>query len=78
MAKKEEKVAGPTSKARLRVHSQTLATILRNDGLPAITDRTEEAVKWLAAQGFKPAEIEILGDKPATWDMVFPLAEVAA
>ena len=59
------------TKARLRVHSQTSSTILRNDGLPSITDNTEKAVQWLAAQGFKSTDIEIIGEKPANWDAIF-------
>lgn len=80
MAKAEKSEAKPTSKARLKVHSQTSATIFRNDGLPAITDKTEQTVTWLAANGFKVNEIELIGEKPSNWDAVFapaiePVAE---
>ena len=57
-------------KVRLRVHGAT-ATICR-DCLPFIDDKTDEAVTWLAAQGYKEAEIEIIGEKPASWDTVYP------
>jgi ABC-type sugar transport system substrate-binding protein len=75
MAEKNKEVK-PVSKVRLRVHSQESATIIRNEGLPMITDRTEKTVTWLAANGFQAGEIEILGEKPSNWDEVFPPATV--
>jgi hypothetical protein len=63
-------------KVRLRVYGDK-ATICR-DRLPFIEDKTDEAVKWLAAHGYKESEIEIIGDKPAIWDTVFspPVTEI--
>jgi hypothetical protein len=64
------KVEVKVYKVRLRVHGAT-ATICR-DRLPFIEDKTDEAVKWLAAHGYKEGEIEIIGEKPAVWDTVYP------
>ena len=57
-------------KVRLRVYGAN-ATICR-DRLPFIEDKTDEVVKWLAAHDYKEEEIEIIGEKPAIWDTVFP------
>ena len=64
------KVEAKVYKVRLRVHGAT-ATICR-DRLPFIDDKTDEAVTWLAAQGYKEAEIEIIGEKPAIWETIYP------
>jgi hypothetical protein len=61
----------PTFKVRLRVDDRGHSTIIRNEGLPFIEDKTDKAVIWLAANGFKENEIEIIGKKPACWDAVF-------
>lgn len=77
-SKKIEKVEKPVYKIRLKVHSQEKSTIFRNDGFPFIDDKTENAVKWLADKGYKPEEIEILGEKPAIWEIVYPKPVVEA
>jgi hypothetical protein len=80
MAKKEEVVVKKTTKVTLETRTWGSSTIYRGAGLPAITDRTEKAVEWLKAQGYKPAEIELIGEKPANWDAVFdenPVAPIA-
>ena len=76
MAKVEKTVVKPVSKVRLKVYSQTSATILRNDGLPRIDDKADKAVVWLAANGFKESDVELFGEKPANWDAVFSPAPV--
>lgn len=73
MAKVTAVAAESPFKVKLKVHSQESSTIIRKD-LPTITDRTINAVKWLSDKGFKASEIEIIGEKPATWDEVFPAA----
>ena len=70
MAKEKEVVAPSKFKVKLKVHSQTSSTIIRPD-LPMITDKTVDAVKWLADKGYKEEEIEIAGEKPSNWDVVF-------
>ena len=70
-ADKKEAVAKSPYKVTLKVHSQSSATIIRPDGFPQITDKTQDAVKWLAAKSYKPEEIEIIGEKPSNWDEVF-------
>jgi len=62
-------------KVRLRVQGEN-STIFR-DRMPFIDDKTNEAVKWLAANGYKESEIEIIGEKPAVWDTVFSKEIVA-
>jgi len=69
---KAEKVAAKVYKARLRINSQDSATIFRGNGLPYIDDKVDAAVTWLAANGFKADEIEIIGEKPAIWNTVYP------
>ena len=67
---KAAEVVKKTYKVRFRVQGGT-ATIFR-DRMPYIEDKTDEAVKWLGANGYKESEIEIIGDKPAIWDTVYP------
>ena len=70
MAKKEEIVKKTT---KITIHFQgESATIIRQDNFPMIIDKTEKSVEWLAAKGFKPAEIEIIGEKPSCWINSFP------
>lgn len=77
MAKKEEVVVKKTTKVTLETRTWGSSTIHRGGGLPMISDRTEAAVEWLKAQGYKPAEIELIGEKPANWDAVFDENPVA-
>jgi hypothetical protein len=76
---KEKVVEKSTSKVRLHVDTRGHSTIIRNDGLPFIEDKTDRAVRWLAANGFKENEIEIIGEKPACWSTIFspPIVEPA-
>ena len=69
MAEKTVEVKSPY-KVRLRIYGDK-ATICR-DRLPFIEDKTDEAVKWLAAHDYKESEIEIIGEKPAIWGTVYP------
>jgi hypothetical protein len=69
---KEKEVEKKTSKVRVRFYTDGKATIYRNDGLPTIDDKSPDAVAWLGTQGFKPSEIEVTGDKPECWNVVFP------
>lgn len=67
-------------KVTIKVHSQESATIYRGEGLPFITDKTVNSVTWLKDKGYEEKEIEIIGEKPATWDAIFnpPKAEEPA
>jgi hypothetical protein len=76
MAKKEEIVVKKTTKVTLETRTWGSAMIYR-ENLPTISDRTERAVEWLKAQGYKPVEIELIGEKPANWDAVFDENPVA-
>lgn len=58
-------------KVTIKVHSQESATIYRGEGLPFITDKTVNSVTWLKDKGYEEKEIEIIGEKPATWDATF-------
>jgi len=69
-------VVKAASKIRLRVYGEK-AVIYRNDGYPSIEDRTTESVLWLERNGYKPEEIEIIGEKPSNWDAVFNPTPVA-
>jgi len=71
----EKEVIKPTSKARLRVYGEK-SIIYRNEGYPYIEDKSTESVVWLERNGYKPAEIEVIGDKPSNWDAVFNPAPV--
>jgi hypothetical protein len=68
---KAEKVEKPTSKIRLRIYTPEHSVIIRNDRLPFIEDKTENAVKRLFDNGYKTEEIEIIGEKPLCWDKIF-------
>jgi hypothetical protein len=76
MAKKDEVIAKKTTKVSLYVGPSGTSTIVRSDGMPQIIDKTEKNVEWLAAKGFKPVDIELVGEKPANWDTVFEIAPV--
>ena len=45
--------------------------IFRNNGMPFIIDKTDNAVTWLVTNGYKEKEIEIIGEKPVIWDALF-------
>ena len=73
--KKPEKAAPKkVYKIRIQFYSEGGAMITRKD-LPALIDTTENSVKWLAEQGFKPDDIEVIGEKPASWNDVYPAPE---
>jgi hypothetical protein len=44
--------------------------IFRKD-LPAIIDKTDNLIQWLVANNYKAADIDIIGEKPASWDAAF-------
>jgi hypothetical protein len=63
------------AKSKFKVHLRSVSTssaVIYRDNLPDIIDNREAAVRWLAEKGFKAEEIEIIGEKPANWDVVFP------
>lgn len=69
---KEKDVVSSKFKVQLRVHSQETSTIVRLvEDLPMITDKTDKAVLWLVAKGFKADEIEVIGEKPKNWNEAF-------
>jgi hypothetical protein len=69
---KSEVVAKPKYKVNLCTNSSNnSATIYRPD-MPYIIDNKEEAVRWLAANGYKAEDIGVEGEKPANWNTVFP------
>jgi hypothetical protein len=70
MAKKTEPVAVKTTKVKI-VFQGSSATVIR-DNLPSIMDKAENSVEWLAKKGYKIEEIEVVGDKPSCWDVIFP------
>ena len=55
-----------------------LSEIAREGGWPTIVDRSEHAVEWLKAHGYKVTDIEIVGQKPANFDTVFEIAPPAS
>ena len=71
-AKKEE----PKVKKPVSIHIKGASSIIYRVGLPFIMDKTENAVKWLADKGYKEKDIELVGEKPASWDSFFsPVAQ---
>lgn len=74
MAKKEEAPVKKTTTVTLQVGAAGMSIIERGNGLPFISDRTEKAVEWLKAKGYKVTDIELIGAKPANWDTVFEIA----
>ena len=66
-SKKEE----PKVKKPVSLHIKGASSIIYREGLPFIMDKTENAVKWLADKGYKEKDIELVGEKPATWDDAF-------
>lgn len=75
MAKKPEETVTKISKVRIEFHD-TSATIIRGNGFPWISDKTENSVNWLVSKGYKPEEIEIIGTKPEYWDAAFKVKTV--
>jgi hypothetical protein len=71
LTKLEEKPA-TTFKISLQIYSGGSSMIFdRKDGLPFIIDKTDNAVRWLIANGYKEKDIKIIGEKPAIWDELF-------
>jgi hypothetical protein len=66
-AKKEE----PKAKKPVSLHTKGESSIIYREGLPFIMDKTENAVKWLAEKGYKEKDIELVGEKPTSWDSTF-------
>jgi hypothetical protein len=71
MANKSD-VVKPVAKIRLVCDGSSTVTIHRL-GLPYIVDKELEAVQWIKANVAKPEEVEIVGERPASWDIVFPV-----
>ncbi len=42
--------------------------------LPSIVDNTDKLVQWIVTSGYKVDTIEIIGNKPASWDQAFGIA----
>jgi hypothetical protein len=42
--------------------------------LPAIIDKTDKLIQWLVTNGYKAENIDIIDEKPASWDEVFGIA----
>jgi hypothetical protein len=51
--------------------------IYRKD-LPALIDKTDKLISWLVANGYKAKDIDIVGEKPASWDKAFGIEVVPA
>jgi len=81
MVKKEEKkvvkvVKTTTVTLRTGWGYADTARIERDGDWPTITDKTEKAVAWLKAKGYKVSDIELIGEKPVNWDTVWEIAPV--
>ena len=74
MAKKEEAPVKKTTTVTLQVGAAGISIIERGNGLPFISDRTDKAVEWLKAKGYKVTDVELIGEKPSNWDTVFEIA----
>jgi len=70
MAKKQDEIVKKTTKVRIEFLNEK-ATIYR-EGLPFISDKIEKSVKWLNENGYKSEEIEIVGNKPECWNIIYP------
>jgi len=81
MVKKEEKKVVKVVKTTI-VTLRTgwgyadVSRIERDGGWPTITDKTESAVEWLKAKGYKVTDVDLIGEKPANWDTVWEIAPV--
>jgi len=73
MATKAETVEKKTTKVSLYVGTYGSSTIVREDRMPQIMDKTEKTVEWLKAKGYEVKDIELIGDKPANWNSVFEI-----
>ena len=81
MVKKEEKkvvkvVKTTTVTLRTGCGYVDVSRIERDGGWPTITDKTEKAVVWLKANGYKVTDVELIGEKPVNWDTVWEIAPV--
>jgi len=74
VAKKEEAPVKKTTTVTLQVGAAGISIIERGNGLPFISDRTDKAVEWLKAKGYKVTDVELIGEKPSNWDTVFEIA----
>jgi hypothetical protein len=74
MAKKSEETTAKKTKIRIEFRSGS-AIIYRKEKLPFLSDKEENSIKWLKENGYKPEEIEIVGNKPLCWDEIFSLSK---
>lgn len=64
-----------TKKFNVRIKINGNSSCIFRTGMPFIEDETNNSICWLKANGYKPEEIEIIGEKPECWNSVFPPAE---
>jgi hypothetical protein len=67
----EEKIVKRSNKVRIEFHNGS-ATIYRKEKLPFLSDKEENSIKWLKEKGYKPEDLDIVGNKPSCWDVIFP------
>ena len=77
MAKEAKAVeAKKDYKVMIKFDGSTTATIIR-PGMPFIVDGTSNIMKY-ASSFFKEEEIEVMGEKPASWAVFFPKPVIEA
>jgi hypothetical protein len=67
----EKKVVKKVYAATIQFYPDGTSTIIRPN-MPMLIDKTDKAVSWLKDNGFKVEDIEVIGDKPSCWDIVYP------
>jgi hypothetical protein len=75
MAKKVEETVKKTTKVQIEFCGGS-AIVHRGEG-PSIWDKTENSITWIKDKGYKPEDVEIIGDKPPCWDAIFSPPEPA-
>jgi capsular polysaccharide biosynthesis protein len=82
LTKKEsekETIKKIVKKISFHVKSDSAIIYRNNTDLPFIVDKIENSIKWLidngykqdVDNGYKQDDIEIIGEKPSTWDSMF-------
>jgi hypothetical protein len=66
----EKTVEKPKFKVQISIKGKS--AIIYRTGMPFIADTTDNAIQWLSDNSYEPKDIEVIGEKPESWDKVFP------
>jgi len=63
------------SNYKVQISFREKSAIIFRPNLPFLADTADLAVHWLFDNGYKPEEVEVIGEKPESWYKTFPKKE---